>query len=149
MSDPLNRYIGWADSSAPLRLCGFLCSRAEAIRDSCNSSLQPFYETKPCARRGEEKGGKGAGEKERNEQFYQTNPFSRFVSLVCIRGSTEIYETNPSLGPERTGWRTPNFAKRSHPHPALSHPMGEGERSGTRVTRPSNFLPNEANVRPA
>jgi hypothetical protein len=75
MSDSLNHYIGRAESSAPLRLCRFLYSRAETIKDLCNSSLQAFAKRSHRSAL-EEKGGKGCrGEME--QEFPATSNFTK------------------------------------------------------------------------
>ena len=45
-------------------------------------------------------------------------------------------------------FRVLSFGLRMPSPPALSHPMGEGDRSGTCVTRPSNFMKRLRSLRP-
>src|SRR5688572_1522357 len=99
MSDSLNRYIGRADSSAPLRLCRFLYSRAETIRDLCNSSLQAFAKRSHRSAL-EEKGGKGC-RGEREQEFPATSNFTKRtqypIRVLHVHSwfNRRNYETNP------------------------------------------------------
>src|SRR5436190_5049517 len=101
MSDSLNRYMVNRRGSGSHRLPRF--DRYEN------------YETKPPSGRNA-KGRRGAGEKGGVVQVPQAIFTKRTHFAIRVLGVHS--------------WFNPEITKRSHPHPALSHPTGEG--AGTR-----------------
>src|SRR5215218_10399294 len=108
---------------APWRLCVSHPFRAETYRDLCNSSLQLFCETNPCARRGSSRfrvqSSKCSEIAKRTAQtaatminvhFYQTNPLWKSENRKArnpkevrnpkcfeLRRLQQNYETNPMV----------------------------------------------------